>query len=657
MHSLRFLGFAFFAVFLVLSAGCFPKKSLPPEVVRPLETAQSLLGRADRAWQARDFAQSAGLYDQLAWVPREGVEEQALPLIRERLVISLVRIRSYVQALQALKMWAEQDPRVESTWPWHDSFVHVMIGQGRMTEALDHLSTLLHQSDAPWDLRYAAGVRLVELHRQARMDDDMIAVFSTLYAMAPNEHARAELERMAMQAAKGLSDEQLQSLVRGVRDEGQLAFPGSVFAWEQQRRLAVGDARAWPGVRSSLQHLLEQGQWADTAPLSAEMGELQKQLGPTGICVGLVLPLDGALGETGWKVLRGAEAGRAALFAQGLEVRLEVVNALASNLEAAIRDLDSDCAVIGGPMQREAWDRLHASGLHRERTFFTFLPSLEEGQEGRDAWRFFSAPQDQVRALAELTVRTLGIASSGVLYPEDRFGRFMSDLFAREMEKQGGVVSRTHGYGPGDHGEWGKSVAALLGVQVQQRRGRAESVQLPEPGFRALFIPDGLTQAEMLIPQLFYYDEQRLLILGPELWSQAWARRADRIESQYFRLAVMPGAWWPDNPSTATKSLLRFAEEYGVVADFWMALGYDFVRWAAMLQQRQPVADKNGLLAALTSTTSFAWSMAPINWDPQGTARQELYLFQPGTGRDGLSILDPEALRVRVERIGALPRR
>ncbi len=657
MHSLRFFGFAFIAAFLVLSAGCFPKKSLPPEAVRPQETAQSLLRRADMAWQARDFAESARLYDQLAWVPREGVDEQALPLIRERLVTSLLQTRGYVQAIQTLTMWAEQDPTVKSTWPWHDSFVRAMIGQGRVTEALNHLSILLHQSDAPWDLRYAAGVRLLELHRQARMYDDMTAVFSTLYAMAPNEHARAELERMAMQAAKGLSDEELQGIGRGVQDETQLAFPGSVFAWEQQRRLAAGDARAWPGVRSALQRLLEQGQWADTAPLSAELGELQKQLGPAGMCVGLVLPLDGALGETGWKVLRGAEAGRSALFSQGLDVRLEVVNALASNPEGAIKDLDSDCAIIGGPMQREVWDRLHAAGLHRERTFFTFLPSLEDGQEGRDAWRFFSAPQDQVRALAELTVRTLGITSSGVLYPEDRFGRFMSELFAREMENQGGVVRRTHGYAPRDHGEWGKSVAALLGVEAQQRRGRAESVQLPEPGFRALFIPDGLTQAEMLIPQLFYYDEQRLLILGPELWSQAWARRADRIESQYFRLAVMPGAWWPDNPSPATKGLLRFAEEYGVAADFWMALGYDFVRWAAMLQQRQAGDDSTGLNAALSSTALFAWSMAPIGWDPQGMARQELYLFQPGTSPGELSILDPEALRVRIERIGALHRR
>lgn len=657
MHVLRIFGLVFFSAFVVVNAGCFPKKSLPPQTVRSPETAQSLLHRAELAWQAKNFADSARLYDQLSWLQREALSEQSLRLSRERLVISLLRTRDYARARKALEMWAEREPSVKSTWPWHDFLVRSLIGQGRMSEALDVLSSLLREPEAPWDLRYAAGVRLVELHRQAHMFEDMAEALFALYAMAPNANARAELEGMAMQAAKELSDANLQRLVQGLEDETRVLFPASVFVWEQQRRVANDDVRAWPDVRSALRRLLEQGQWADRASLSAELGELERRFGPTGICVGLIVPLDGPLGETGWKVLRGAEAGRNELFSQGMDVRLEAINAMTSHLEDAIRGLDPDCAIIGGPMQREVWQRLHALELHHERTFFTFLPSLEDGLEGRDAWRFFSAPQDQVRVLADLAVRDLGLTSSGVLYPEDGFGRYMTDLFVREIEQQGGVVRRSQGYVPGNHEEWGASVASLLGVQVQQRRGRAETVRLPEPGFRALFIPDGLRQAEMLIPQLFYYDEQRLLILGPELWSQAWPRRADRIESHYFRLAVMPGAWWPDNPSPATKGLLRFAQEYGLAADFWMALGYDFVRWAVMLQQRGAVVDRNDLNVALTSADPFAWSMAPIGWDRQGMARQELYLFQPGTGPDGLIIVDPDALRARIERIGVLHRR
>ncbi|HDQ41544.1 MAG TPA: hypothetical protein ENN39_11025 [Desulfonatronum sp.] len=651
----RFLTILLCIVLVVLSWGCLPKKTLPPDVARPVETAPSLLRRAELAWQSRNYAESARLYEQLAWEPREGLDARSLPLIRQRMVQSQLQVENFDQAAGSLHRWAELDPSIQDQWFWHDSLVRALLGRGRETKAFDHLTRVMQQSDASWELRYSAGVRQMELYAQEKMFASMAEVLSVMFAMAPDARTRAELEGMAMHTAKGLSEKELQFLVRDYISEEQWSFPYSVFYWEQQRRVAARDARAWPDVRDTLQRLLQRGEWADSAPLSLELQELQKSHGLPGRCLGLVLPLDGPLAETGWKVLRGAEAARSTLFLEGKEIRLEIVNAHSSDLVQSIRNLDPQCALIGGPVQREAWERIHEAGLHRDRAFFTFLPSLKESQEGRDAWRFFSAPEDQVRSLAELTVRVLGILSSGVLYPEDRFGRHMTELFTREMENQGGVVRKIQGYAPRDHGTWGGMVASLLGVQPQQRRGRAEDVKLPEPGFQALFIPDGLTQAEMLLPQLFYYDEQRLLILGPELWSQTWSKRADQIEEQYFRLAVMPGAWWPENTSHEARTLIRFAEDSGVTADFWMALGYDFVRWAASLGRDVAVGDRGLVNALVAQARDFQWSMAPLRWNAQGIAQQDLYLFQPArAGSTGLDILDPEALRARLERIRAL---
>lgn len=637
---------------LALLTGCLPKKTLPPDVPRPAEHVQAQLRRAEMAWQARNFLDSAKIYEQLAWEHREGLDARMLPVIRERLVQSLLQTRHYAQAVLALEKWGESDPPVRSGWPWHDFLSSALVGLGRDAEARGHLTDLMRQGDAAWELRFAAGVRLVEMHRQARAYEPMAKILAEVFALAPEDASRVQLERMAMHIAKGLSDGELKPLAREA-DVG--VFPYSIFFWESQRRAAAREPGAWPEAWAGLKRLLQQGKWADSALLAADLEQLEEGFGLPGLCVGLVLPLDGALAETGWKVLRGAEAAQRMLFLEGMQVRFEVVNALSPDLEDHIRRLDAECSIMGGPVQRETWQRIQDAGLHRERAFFAFLPTLgEELQEGRDAWRFFSSPQDQVRALLEMAVDGLGIVNTAVLYPEDRFGRHMSELFAREAANRGGVVRKVQGYSPTDHAGWGETVAGLLGVQPQQRRGRAEEVQLPNPGFHALFIPDSLTQAEMLIPQLFYYDEQRLLLLGPELWTQVWSRRAEHIETQYFRLAVMPGAWWPDNPSQATRTLVRYAEEAGTAADFWTALGYDFVRWAERLGKFSPAAHAS-LNAALAGPTDFQWSMAPLRWDAQGIVRQEVYLFWPTSS--GLGILDQEGLRIRLERIRSLHER
>lgn len=633
---------------LAVSAGCFPKKTLPLDIPRLAESVQSLIRQAEVAWQARNYAESGRLYECLAWEPQETLDPRFLPVIRDRLAQSLLQTRNFDQAGHALNRWAEHDSSVQAQWTWHDYWVRALLGQGRQTEAERHLRQLLRQPGADWKLRYPAGIRLAEMYRQARTYAPMAEVLAELFALEPDEKSRVEMERMAMQIAKGLSDGDLLPLVQSVSGEEQWTFPYSVFFWEQQRRAASLDPGAWPNVRTTLKHLLQRGKWADSATLSLELEQMEKSLGLPGMCLGLVLPLDGPLAETGWKILRGVEAGRNTLFLGGLEIRLEVLNALSSELVENIRGLDAECAVIGGPLQRETWQSIQDAGLIKERTFFAFLPSLGETQEGRQAWRFFSTPQDQVRALAALSVQTLGILSNAVLYPEDSFGRHMMELFSQEVAAQGGIVRKVQGYSPSDHGAWGGTVASLLGVQAQQRRGRAKTVQLPNPGFQALFIPDNLAQAEMLIPQLFYYDEQRLLILGPELWSHAWNRREGQREGQYFRLAVMPSAWWPENPSPAARTLIRFAEESATTADFWVALGYDFVRWAAALGQIPADAGERTLNAMLARPRDFQWSMAPLHWDSDGIARQDVYLFQPTS--TGLSILDSEALRVRLER-------
>ncbi|GAB6060533.1 hypothetical protein [Desulfonatronum parangueonense] len=631
---------------LMTLGGCVEKKRLPPVAPPTATTTESLVLQADRAWQAGDYQRSKQLYELLV---QEPLDRSLLTLAWERLAVSSLRTGDHARAQDALIRAALHDPTLRQHWFWHEYRVTALLGMGRDDAAEEYLRQLMTQPETPWSLRFSAGIRLSEMYRQFREYDALSSLFSTMHDMAPDDAARVEVERVAVRIAREIPDTALEHLAERVLPGEVALFPHSVFLWEQRRREVKESPEAWPQVRMTLNRLLQQGDWTDVDSFVADLEELDEQFGLPGVCVGLMVPLDGVLAETGWKIVRGAEAGRNALLEDGMTLRLEIINSQAQDMLDTLATMAPECAIVGGPVQRETWDRIHGAGLAADRNFFTFLPTMGEEQEGSLAWRFFGSPRDQVHALAGLAMHDMGIYDMAVLFPQDRFGEHMGEAFNAEVSNLGGRVRGYRSYVPGEHATWGESVAGLLGVPAQVRRGRNEEARLPNPPFQAVFIPDSLRNAEMLLPQFFYYDEQRLLILGPEIWSQAWLQRAEQMEQQYFRLAVMPGGWWSENPSTATRELMRLAEESGQPVDFWVALGYDFVRMSSRLGHTSRALSPERMNALLTDAVDIEWSMAPLSWDEQGKARQSMFLFQP-TSR-GLTIMDPTALRNQIDRI------
>jgi uncharacterized protein len=73
----------------------------------------------------------------------------------------------------------------------------------------------------------------------------------------------------------------------------------------------------------------------------------------------------------------------------------------------------------------------------------------------------------------------------------------------------------------------------------------------------------------------------------------------------------------------------------------WAALGYDFVRFTALLGGGQSSAEAfNQALAEAASR--MPWTLAPMHWDG-GRASQDLFLFQPT--QSGMIQADLEKIR------------
>ncbi|HWR04317.1 MAG TPA: penicillin-binding protein activator, partial [Humidesulfovibrio sp.] len=358
----------------------------------------------------------------------------------------------------------------------------------------------------------------------------------------------------------------------------------------------------------------------------------------------LVLPLTGRFAATGQKVLRGAGAAQKRLAKQGRKVEITVINADSADWREQLSALPAGVATVGGPLLNvEALRSLAADGTVTRRAVFAFQPDLAPVQEGKQAWRFYPSFQDQARALIDLTATQLGIRSVAVLAPKNRYGQRMAEVFQAEAKAKGVRVAASETYPPDDHPRWLNSVSRLLKIPEGFRHNK--NMPLPMPDFGAVFMPEDWGQAELLASNFHFFEGQHLLFLGTDLWSVGLDNAKD-VDDTYFQQAACPGAWWPE--TNGGRALQGVMDEQNLgQADFWVALGYDFVRLANRLGLGEgwTPAAVNARLAGLKD---LDYSMAPVSWNAEGVARQNLYLFTPR--KEGKALIDADSMRASIQK-------
>jgi len=358
--------------------------------------------------------------------------------------------------------------------------------------------------------------------------------------------------------------------------------------------------------------------------------------------VAVLLPLGGPFREFGGKVQRGIKAAQDALAAAGTPLDVVVIDATQPGWVDSLRALPPEITVVGGPMHRLTLKELETAGLLQSRTFVAFLPSLGESREGIDAWRFFPSADDEIDALLRLSLNDYGITQFGVLRPGDRYGQTMGEAFGQAVNRLNGQVTATGVYSPQDPSGWDSTVLDM----IKTGGGR--------PGFGAVFVPDEWARADRILPNFFRNKVEDLLILGPQLWTEALYRAAASktpINIQNYRLAVCPGAWWPESQGKATQDLLAAMRAAGNDhPEMWEALGYDFARLVARMGRLPQGASPQDVSARLAqAATGMDFSMAPVSYTPDGKAHVAMYLFRPSV--TGPVLLDPEGFRQRLNAI------
>ncbi len=616
---------------------------------RPPPVSDDRPAKAEEAWNNGRYAQSEALYADL--LASGDLSRDMRITALKRHALSALFSGHYQKALRGVENWAQADPTALNTWEWQYRYVQALSRNNMEQKAQDHLARIILEQKAPWPLQAEAAIELFKRYAFNQNAARGAQILAEVHARGTDDAAKAKMEEYLAKNLGDLPDAALAACAAQVNEANQSLFPYALFVFEQARRAALADPEARTRLRELTEAISLESNLADKDlvnriadkgldGLSGSSLDALRRMGPalTTGGVAVVLPLGGQFREFGGKVLRGIRAAQTVLAKNGVNLDVTVIDSTQPGWLDSLMDLPGEINIIGGPLHKVTFRQVQASGLLQNRMFLTFLPTLGDAAEGMEAWRFFSGPGDEARSLLSLTLGDYRIMRYGVLRPNDRYGQVMSELFALETARLGGQITATGVYAPNDATGWDEAVK-----QMVRTDGTA--------GFGAVFVPDEWNRADGILPYFFYNDVNDLLILGPRLWTEAMTRAAAnnmKINIQNYRLAVCPGAWWPDNPAQAARDLTAAMETDNLPQpDFWTALGYDFARFAARLS---PVAVGTGPLefnSRLSRTASeMDWSMAPIVYDASGIASQNMFLFRPSVA--GPIHLDPEGFRERL---------
>jgi hypothetical protein len=639
------------ALLLALGLGGCAELTLPEATNATLEAPKvqatdDLAQQAEAFWNKHDYPLSELLYSRL--LERGDLDKAAREQALDRLAVSALKSRHYHQAKQALDRRAAVDNAVLGTWEWHDLYLQTLGALDRPDLLENHQAWLAAHTELPYAVRARAAMEFSDIY--ARGGDGLRAatILAETHRKAPDRAAKAGFENDYAAHLRDLPQADLLVLVRAVGASGANLFPHALIQHEAMRRglplRPLSDARRIQGSRLAVLMptsepvlLAQAGATATDQPAALLPAQAVKR-------VALILPLSGRFAATGQKVLRGAEAAQARLAFLGTKVEISAINSEAADWKQQLAALPPEATVVGGPlMNPDALRALAANGELTRRAVFAFQPGLGNIQEGKQAWRFYPSSRDQVRALVSLTADKVGIRSVAVLAPKNAYGQRMADLFVAEAKARGLRLASSEYYPPDDHPRWLASVSRLLRIPDGFRHNK--NMPLPMPDFGAVFMPEDWGQAELLASNFHFFEGQQLLFLGTDLWSVGMDN-AREIDDTYFQHAACPGAWWPETEGGRALQEVMHEQALGQ-ADFWVALGYDFVRLAARLgiQPGWTPADVN---AALAARQNLDYSMAPMRWNAQGLASQDMYLFTPR--REGKALVDPDALRQAVEK-------
>lgn len=382
--------------------------------------------------------------------------------------------------------------------------------------------------------------------------------------------------------------------------------------------------------------------------------------------IGCLLPLSGKYQTFGMNALKGIESamGRFGEQYPDTEVRIVIRDTGADPLKAAayVRELveEEKVAVIIGPILTAQAAALAAQEL--QAPIITFSQKNNIVEIGDYVFRHFLTPEMQVDTIVDYAMIDLGLRRFAILYPNEKYGETFMHLFWDAVVDKGGTVVGVENYEK-TQADFAAPIKKLVGLyykvpqalqgMIETYKGypvppgpnlfgtppvvepdempdeKAEKEQeAPEPivDFDAVFIPDGPEKANLLLPQLTYYDVVDVYLFGTNLWhSDELIRTAD----QHVQGAILPEIFFDKSENAIVKDFVRyFGATFGEPPGFLEAITYDTAMMIFQIMRQPHIRFRATIKNALVDMPGYHGVTGITRFKKSGEVVKQLYLLQ-----------------------------
>jgi ABC-type branched-subunit amino acid transport system substrate-binding protein len=501
--------------------------------------------------------------------------------------------------------------------------------QGRFKKVILQASNIIEKTDSKTHLSTAYEV-LGDTYMSLKSPKEAI-FFYQMAGLAKEENIPLKLKTATSQ----LSDEDMLSLSTKLDDQfliGYFLFERGLYLVQNENyEAALGIFSELAANYSDHEKRHAAQQW---------IKEINRRLAFKRRVIGCLLPLTGPYAEFGNRALNGIQFALDQFNRQSNQPDFEIiVKDTRSDSEIAIkavRQFDKQrVSLIIGPIMTSKHAAQEAQSLGIPIIALTQKPGIPD--LGDYVFRIFLTPQMQIDTLLPYVVNQLGVKRFAVLYPEEIYGDTFLELFRERALDYGASLVAVESYKPeqtdfalqikkfAKNHEWDKAGYPASRNLQRSRNSRHRKVEV-NLDFDAIFIPDSVEKIALIAPQLAFYDIDRVLLVGTNLWH---SDKLIHMARDYVQEAIITDVFYAEDPKINIREFITaFDARYGQRPGFIEALAYDTAMINFHILSNSEIRSRRDLKDALKMLRNFEGVTGYTSFKENGDTVKKLYLLQ-----------------------------
>lgn len=473
-----------------------------------------------------------------------------------------------------------------------------------------------------------------------------------------------QLKEQTLQTTKKIIDEKLSreklfSLVQKYRK----SFPADLALWKLITIFRL--EREIESYIGALTQFVETFPKHDLLPEAMKMLALaKKNNNMKELRIGAVLPLTGKRAITGQQVLQGIQLAFNNLSSrEKASIKLVVKDSAAESIDQSLEELAADPNVIGvlGPVLSDNVKK--AVPLIEKYSLPVLTPTASSpGLTDLSPYIFRNAMTRpiQSRFLAEYAVNTLGLRRFVVFYPDANFGQELKDAFLEEVEALGAEVVAAVSYKRSQN-DFKPQILEIGGISDSQLKkltlkklaeseNKAKnkgSVPFSKPiieqglwnedkieglkvslelSYDAIFIPGFYDKVSLIIPQMVFYNIDKVTFLGTNGWNHA---DLIKVAGRYIKnKGIISDGFYKESKKAEVKEFVsKFQTTFGDEPNILSAQAYDSAQIFLNIAQAD-VKNRLEFFNRLKNVEGFLGASGTTTFTENGDAEKKLFTLK-----------------------------